>query len=113
MARLTLPFVRPSSSAAVSWADGFYEWTGPKGKRQPLRIHPRAGDLMLFLFQGPGLFQPRQFGLESIAVLVFVGGQGMVDGDRGVDHLVQQDRADYELAVYTNRGLMKIWRTSV
>jgi putative SOS response-associated peptidase YedK len=29
-------------------ADGFYEWTGPKGKRQPLWIHPCAGDLMLF-----------------------------------------------------------------
>jgi putative SOS response-associated peptidase YedK len=29
-------------------ADGFYEWTGPKGKRQPLWSHPRAGDLMLF-----------------------------------------------------------------
>jgi putative SOS response-associated peptidase YedK len=29
-------------------ADGFYEWTGPKGKRQPLWIHPRSGDLMLF-----------------------------------------------------------------
>ena len=29
-------------------ADGFYEWTGPKSKRRPLWIHPRAGDLMLF-----------------------------------------------------------------
>src|SRR5713101_7131364 len=29
-------------------ADGFYEWTGPKGKRQPLRIHLRAAGLMLF-----------------------------------------------------------------
>jgi putative SOS response-associated peptidase YedK len=29
-------------------ADGFYEWTGPKAKRQPLWIHPRAGGLMLF-----------------------------------------------------------------
>ena len=29
-------------------ADGFYEWTGPKGRRQPLWIHPRAGGLMLF-----------------------------------------------------------------
>lgn len=29
-------------------ADGFYEWTGPKGKRQPLWIHPRDGGLMLF-----------------------------------------------------------------
>ena len=29
-------------------ADGFYEWAGPKGKRQPLWIHPRSGGLMLF-----------------------------------------------------------------
>jgi putative SOS response-associated peptidase YedK len=29
-------------------ADGFYEWTGPKAKRRPLWIHPRAGGLMLF-----------------------------------------------------------------
>jgi len=29
-------------------ADGFYEWTGPKGKRRPLWIHPHAGDLTLF-----------------------------------------------------------------
>jgi putative SOS response-associated peptidase YedK len=30
-------------------ADGFFEWVpGPKGKRQPLWIHPRVGGLMLF-----------------------------------------------------------------
>jgi len=29
-------------------ADGFYEWTGPKNKRQPLWIHPPSGGLMLF-----------------------------------------------------------------
>src|SRR6266851_4403184 len=29
-------------------ADGFYEWTGPKNKRQPLWIHPRSDGLMLF-----------------------------------------------------------------
>src|SRR5260370_20680780 len=29
-------------------ADGFYEWTGPKNKRQPLWIHPRDRGLMLF-----------------------------------------------------------------
>src|SRR6266478_6135590 len=29
-------------------ADGYYEWTGPKNKRQPLWIHPRSGGLMLF-----------------------------------------------------------------
>jgi len=28
--------------------DGFYEWRGPKGKREPLWIHPRAGGLILF-----------------------------------------------------------------
>jgi putative SOS response-associated peptidase YedK len=28
--------------------DGFYEWSGPKGKRQPLWIHPGAGGLLLF-----------------------------------------------------------------
>jgi putative SOS response-associated peptidase YedK len=42
-------------------ADGFYEWVGPKNKRQPLWIHPRDGGLLLFA----GLFeawypQPRQ-----------------------------------------------------
>jgi putative SOS response-associated peptidase YedK len=45
---------RPTFSEAflrrrcVIAADGFYEWTGPKAKRQPLWIHPRAGGLMLF-----------------------------------------------------------------
>jgi len=28
-------------------ADGFYEWVGPKNKRQPLWIHPRDGGLLL------------------------------------------------------------------
>jgi putative SOS response-associated peptidase YedK len=45
---------RPTFSEAfrqrrcVVAADGFYEWTGPRAKRQPLWIHPRAGGLMLF-----------------------------------------------------------------
>jgi len=45
---------RPSFSEAfqqrrcVVPADGFYEWAGSKGKRQPLWIHPRAGGLLLF-----------------------------------------------------------------
>ena len=29
-------------------ADGFYEWTGPRAKRQPLWIYPRDGGLILF-----------------------------------------------------------------
>ena len=29
-------------------ADGFYEWTGPKGRRTPWWIHPRDGGLILF-----------------------------------------------------------------
>src|SRR6266851_3830615 len=45
---------RPSFSEAFQQrrcivpADGFYEWTGPKAKRQPLWIHPRAGGLLIF-----------------------------------------------------------------
>jgi putative SOS response-associated peptidase YedK len=29
-------------------ADGFYEWTGPKERRQPIWIHPHEGGLLLF-----------------------------------------------------------------
>ena len=32
----------------MSSCASLYEWTGPKGKRQPLWIHPSAGNLMLF-----------------------------------------------------------------
>ena len=45
---------RPTFSEALQQrrcivpADGFYEWSGPKGNRQPLWIHPQAGGLLLF-----------------------------------------------------------------
>jgi putative SOS response-associated peptidase YedK len=29
-------------------ADGFYEWTGPKGRRRPFLLRPRAGGLIAF-----------------------------------------------------------------
>lgn len=29
-------------------ADGFYEWRGPQGRRDPLWIHPRTDELILF-----------------------------------------------------------------
>jgi putative SOS response-associated peptidase YedK len=29
-------------------ADGFYEWTGPKGKRRPFLLRPRRGGLIAF-----------------------------------------------------------------
>ena len=29
-------------------ADGFYEWTGPKGARRPFLLRPRAGELIAF-----------------------------------------------------------------
>jgi putative SOS response-associated peptidase YedK len=29
-------------------ADGFYEWTGPKGKRRPFLLRPRGGRLIAF-----------------------------------------------------------------
>jgi putative SOS response-associated peptidase YedK len=34
-------------------ADGFYEWRGPKARREPLWIHPADGALLLFA----GLFE--------------------------------------------------------
>ena len=39
---------RDIGQAKASLRDGFYEWTGPKNKRQPLWIHPRDGGLLLF-----------------------------------------------------------------
>lgn len=29
-------------------ADGFFEWTGPKGKRRPLWFHPESGEVIAF-----------------------------------------------------------------
>jgi putative SOS response-associated peptidase YedK len=38
-------------------ADGFYEWRGPKTRREPLWIHPADGALLLFF---AGLFEAWQ-----------------------------------------------------
>jgi putative SOS response-associated peptidase YedK len=38
-------------------ADGFYEWRGPKARREPLWIHPADNALLLFA----GLFEAWQF----------------------------------------------------
>ena len=42
------------SRRCVVPADGFYEWTGPKGKRTPLWFHRPDGGLLLFA----GLYEP-------------------------------------------------------
>lgn len=45
---------KPSFRNAMRWrrclipADGFYEWTGPKGKRRPFLLRPRQGQLIAF-----------------------------------------------------------------
>ncbi|MGD9502374.1 MAG: SOS response-associated peptidase [Methyloceanibacter sp.] len=45
---------KPSFRQAMRWrrclvpADGFYEWTGPKGKRRPFLLHPRDAGLVAF-----------------------------------------------------------------
>lgn len=45
---------KPSFSHAMRFrrclvpADGFYEWTGPKGKRRPFLLRPRGGKLIAF-----------------------------------------------------------------
>jgi putative SOS response-associated peptidase YedK len=38
-------------------ADGFYEWRGPKARREPLWIHPADDALLIFA----GLFEAWQF----------------------------------------------------
>ena len=46
--------MKPSFRNAMRWrrclipADGFYEWTGPKGKRRPFLLRPRQGQLIAF-----------------------------------------------------------------
>jgi putative SOS response-associated peptidase YedK len=35
-------------------ADGFFEWTGPKSRRQPIWFHPPGGELLLLA----GLYEP-------------------------------------------------------
>jgi putative SOS response-associated peptidase YedK len=45
---------KPSFRNAMRWrrclipADGFYEWTGPKGKRRPFLLRPRSPQLIAF-----------------------------------------------------------------
>jgi putative SOS response-associated peptidase YedK len=45
---------KPSFRNAMRWrrclipADGFYEWTGPKGTRRPFLLRPRQGELIAF-----------------------------------------------------------------
>src|SRR5713101_7411682 len=60
-------------------ADGFYECTGPKNKRQPLWIHPRAGDLMLFAGQYESWYPERNkpevtFTIVTCAANAVIGG---------------------------------------
>jgi putative SOS response-associated peptidase YedK len=53
-ARSEEALVKPSFRNAMRWrrclipADGFYEWTGPKGKRRPFLLRPREGQLVAF-----------------------------------------------------------------
>jgi putative SOS response-associated peptidase YedK len=50
-------------------ADGFYEWTGPKGKRRPFLLRPRAGGLIAFA----GLYERWRDGeggeIDTVAIL--------------------------------------------
>ena len=46
----TLPSFREAfrKRRCIIPADGFYEWRGPKGEREPLWIHPKGGKLLRF-----------------------------------------------------------------
>jgi len=50
-------------------ADGFYEWTGPKGKRRPFLLRPRQGQLIAFA----GIYERWRDGkggeIDTVAIL--------------------------------------------
>jgi putative SOS response-associated peptidase YedK len=67
--------VKPSFRNAMRWrrclipADGFYEWTGPKGKRRPFLLRPRRDQLIAFA----GLYErwrdPGGGEIDTVAIL--------------------------------------------
>jgi putative SOS response-associated peptidase YedK len=66
---------KPSFRNAMRWrrclipADGFYEWTGPKGKRRPFLLRPREPHLIAFA----GLYErwrdPEGGEVDTVAIL--------------------------------------------
>jgi putative SOS response-associated peptidase YedK len=66
---------KPSFRNAMRWrrclipADGFYEWTGPKGKRRPFHLRPREPRLIAFA----GLYErwqdPQGGEVDTVAIL--------------------------------------------
>ncbi len=66
---------KPSFRNAMRWrrclvpADGFYEWTGPKGKRRPFLLRPRGARLIAFA----GLYERWRDGqggeIDTVAIL--------------------------------------------
>jgi putative SOS response-associated peptidase YedK len=66
---------KPSFRNAMRWrrclvpADGFYEWTGPKGKRRPFLLRPKAPKLIAFA----GLYERWRDGkggeIDTVAIL--------------------------------------------
>jgi putative SOS response-associated peptidase YedK len=49
-------------------ADGFYEWTGPKGKRRPFLLRPRGPELIAFA----GLYERWRDGKGAIDTVVIL-----------------------------------------
>jgi putative SOS response-associated peptidase YedK len=74
-ARLEEVLAKPSFSHAMRFrrclipADGFYEWTGPKGRRRPFLLRPRGGELMAFA----GIYERWRDGkggeIDTVAIL--------------------------------------------
>ncbi|MGH6736385.1 MAG: SOS response-associated peptidase [Methyloceanibacter sp.] len=74
-ARSEEALVKPSFRNAMRWrrclvpADGFYEWTGPKGKRRPFLLRPREPGLIAFA----GLYErwrdPEGGEVDTVAIL--------------------------------------------
>jgi putative SOS response-associated peptidase YedK len=73
-------------------ADGFYEWTGSKAKRDPLWIHLRAGGLMLFA----GLYEswyPRRDLPEMTFTIVTCAPNGVIGAIHDRMPMILDERA--------------------
>jgi len=74
-ARSEYVLVKASFRNAMRWrrclvpADGFYEWTGEKGKRRPFLLRPREPHLIAFA----GIYERWRIGkgdeIDSVAIL--------------------------------------------
>jgi putative SOS response-associated peptidase YedK len=76
-------------------ADGFYEWRGPRGKREPMWFHPPGGGLLLLAGLYEGWLDKETGEVRTTFTIVTTGANELVKPvhDR-MPAIVAQDRID-------------------